>query len=93
MTPERQKILAGEILDLSDKINHNVKINVEIDLEDYYNLQMMADVLARQVVAFKSQEEKKEFVDDWWARKTPDPRCSCPHGHSVPGDGTQAEIG
>ena len=49
MTPERQKILAGEISDLSDKIDNDADNNYNVDLEDYMNLQKMAAILARQV--------------------------------------------
>ncbi len=62
MIPERQKILAGEILDLNDKINYDAENN-EVDLEDYYTLQKLAAMLARQTVQFSSSDEKQAFIE------------------------------
>ena len=70
MTPERQMILAGEILDLSDKIDHDAKNGFEVDLEDYMNPQKMANILCRSIASFSSEEEKQAFIEKRRASKT-----------------------
>jgi len=50
MTPERRQILAQEILDLSTRLDREAEQGVDVDLDDYINLQAMATVLARDVL-------------------------------------------
>jgi hypothetical protein len=47
---ERAKLLAGQIQDLSDRINEGAERGDDVDLEDYINLQTMAEELAQRVL-------------------------------------------
>jgi hypothetical protein len=57
MTPERQKILAEEILNLSQKIDKIIADNGQccVDMNDYYTIQDLASVLARSVLGAEEE--------------------------------------
>jgi hypothetical protein len=63
MTPERQKILAQEILDLSNRLDNEAEDGVDVDLEDYINIQEMAGVLARAVLGIRTAKKPATGTD------------------------------
>jgi hypothetical protein len=63
MTPERQKILAQEILDLSNRLDNEAEEGVDVDLEDYINIQEMAGVLARAVLGISTAKKPATGTD------------------------------
>jgi len=62
-TLEMMKLLAGQIQDLSEKLNNEAEAGVDVDLEDYINLQGMAESLSACVLAQREPAKQSDRED------------------------------